>query len=147
MAGVRRVTRSMLRYWVPLYAFAIILQIYFAGEGIFGSGDSTIDDANSLELHRGFGWIIAQPIALLFLITALLAWLPDKRQRWMTIALPILLFVQSILPSAGRWVAALHPVNAVLLLGLSGYLSWAFWRAPGPAPESAPEEAPAVEPV
>jgi hypothetical protein len=137
----------MLRYWVPLYAFAIILQIYFAGEGIFGAKDSTIDDANSLELHRGLGWIIAQPIALLFLITALLAWLPDKRQRWMTIALPILLFVQSILPSAGRWVAALHPVNAVLLLGLFGYLSWAFWRAPAPAAAAAPEEAPAVEPV
>ena len=147
MAGVRRVTRSMLRYWVPLYVVAVVLQIYFAGEGIFGAGSETIDDANSLELHRGFGWIIAQPIGLLFLITALLAWLPDKRQRYMTIALPILLFVQSILPSAGRWVAALHPVNAVVILGLFGYLTWSFWRAPAPAAESAPEEAPAVEPV
>jgi len=139
----------MLRYWIPLYAVAIILQVYFAGEGIFGAGDDTIENANSLELHRGFGWIIAQPIALLFLITALLAWLPDKRQRWMTIALPFLLFIQSILPSAGRWVAALHPVNAFLLLGLFGYLSWSMWRTPAGSRVEQPalEERPAPEPV
>ena len=148
MTGVRRVTRAMLRFWAPLYVVAIILQVYFAGEGIFGAGSDTIEDANSLELHRGFGWIIAQPIALLFLITALLAWLPDKRQRWISIALPILLFVQSILPSAGRWVAALHPVNAFVILGLFGYLSFSLWHAPAAATAAeAVEERPAVEPA
>ena len=68
MAGVRRVTRSILRYVYPLYVVAIILQVYFAGEGIFGAGDSSIEDANALNLHRDFGWFISQPIALLLLI-------------------------------------------------------------------------------
>jgi uncharacterized protein DUF6220 len=147
MAGVRRVTRSILRYAYPLYVLAIILQVYFAGEGIFGAGDSSIEDANSLNLHRDFGWFISQPFALLLLIATLLAWLPDKRLRMLSILAPILLFVQSILPSAGRWVAALHPVNAFIILGLFGYLSWSFWRGEALAPEVATQEAPAAEPV
>jgi hypothetical protein len=150
MAGVRRVTRSILRYVFPLYVLAIILQVYFAGEGIFGAGDSSIEDANSLNLHRDFGWFISQPIALLVLIVALLAWLPNKRLRAFSILAPILLIVQSILPSAGRWVAALHPVNAFVLLGLMGYLAWSFWRGEALAPavaDKAAKETPAAEPV
>jgi hypothetical protein len=148
MAGTRRVTRSILRYVYPLYALAIILQVYFAGEGIFGAGDSSIEDANSLNLHRDFGWFISQPIALLLLIVTLLAWLPDKRLRTLSILAPILLFVQSILPSTGRWVAALHPLNAFVILGLFGYLSWSFWRGEALAAEVTAQEAtPAADPV
>ncbi len=72
MAGVRRVCRSILRYAYPVYVIAIILQVYFAGEGIFGAGDSSIEDAKSLNLHRDFGWFISQPFALLLLIVTLL---------------------------------------------------------------------------
>ena len=151
MQGVRRVARSILRYVFPLYVFLVVLQVYFAGEGIFGSGESSIEDAKSLDLHRGFGFIIAQPGALLFLIIALLAWLPNKRLRWLTIGVPILLIVQSLLPSAGRWVAALHPVNAFLILGLLAYGSWVFWHAGVAAeseePELKSEERSVVEPV
>lgn len=148
MAGTRRVTRSILRYVYPLYALAIILQVYFAGEGIFGAGDSSIEDAHSLNLHRDFGWFISQPIALLLLIVTLLAWLPDKRLRTLSILAPILLFVQSILPSTSRWVAALHPLNAFVILGLFGYLSWSFWRGEALATEVTAQEAtPAADPV
>jgi hypothetical protein len=141
MAGVRRVMRSILRYVYPLYVVAIILQVYFAGEGIFGAGDSSIEDATSLDLHRGFGWFISQPIALLVLIVTLLAWLPNKRLRVLSILFPILLIVQSILPSAGRWVAALHPVNAFVVLGLAGYLASSFWRGSAAAEEAPPAAA------
>jgi Family of unknown function (DUF6220) len=147
MAGVRRVTRSILRYAYPLYVVAIVLQVYFAGEGIFGSGKSSIEDANSLNLHRDFGWFITQPFGLLLLIVTLLAWLPNKRVRMLSILAPILLFVQSILPSAGRWVAALHPVNAFALLGLMGYLTWSLRRGNALTPEVTVGELPAAEPV
>jgi hypothetical protein len=148
MAGVRRVTRSILRYVYPLYVLAIILQVYFAGEGIFGArdADQTIEDSKRLDLHRDFGFFIAEPIALLILIIALLAWLPNKRLRTLSIVAPILLIVQAILPSAGRWVAALHPVNAFVLLGMFIYLSWSFWRGEL-APSATAEEAPAAESV
>jgi hypothetical protein len=148
MGGVRRVTRSILRYVYPLYVVAIILQVYFAGEGIFGAGESSIEDAGSLDLHRGFGWFITQPIGLLLLIVTLLAWLPNVRMRVLSILAPILLFIQSILPSAGRWVAALHPVNAVLLLGLMGYLTWSFRTGEALVGDVAKsEDLPAAEPA
>ena len=81
MAGVRRVTRSILRYLYPLYVLLIVLQVYFAGEGIFGARDTDtpIEDAHQLELHRGFGFFIAQPGALILLILALLAWFRNTR--------------------------------------------------------------------
>ena len=147
MAGVRRVSRSILRYAYPLYVVAIVLQVYFAGEGIFGAGDSSIEDAGALDLHRGFGWFITQPFGLLLLIVTLLAWLPNKRIRMLSIAAPILLFIQSILPSAGRWVAALHPVNAFVLLGLMGYLTWIFRSGQALAEDAATEDLPAAEPA
>ena len=140
MAGVRRVTRSILRYLYPLYVLLIVLQVYFAGEGIFGARDKdvNIEDAKQLDLHRAFGWIISQPGALIMLILALLAWFPDTRLRVLSIVFPILLIVQSILPSAGRWIAALHPVNAFVLLGMAGYLSWVLWRGGALAAEEEP---------
>ena len=51
MAGVRRVTRSILRYVFPLYVLLLILQVYFAGEGIFGArdADQTIEDAKPAQ--------------------------------------------------------------------------------------------------
>ena len=140
MAGVRRVTRSILRYVFPLYVIAIVLQVYFAGEGIFGARDKDvpIEDAKALDLHRGFGWIISQPLALLVLIVALLAWFSNKRLRWLSIAAPILLIIQSILPAADRWVAALHAVNAFVVLGIFGYLSSELWRGRAAVEEPPP---------
>ena len=140
MAGVRRVTRSILRYVFPLYVIAIVLQVYFAGEGIFGDRDKDviIEEGDALDLHRGFGWFISQPIALLLLIVVLLAWFPNKRVRWLAIAAPILLIIQSILPAADRWIAALHPVNAFVILGVFGYLSSALWRGRAAVEEPPP---------
>src|SRR5215203_2995076 len=89
MEGVRRVARAILKYFVALLVLAIILQIYFAGEGIFGARaeDDTIEDAKALDLHRGIGFILTNPVALLLLIVAVLAWLPDKRLRIISIVL------------------------------------------------------------
>jgi hypothetical protein len=145
MAGVRRVTRSILRYLYPLYVLLIVLQVYFAGEGIFGARDSDtpIEDAKQLDLHRGFGFIIAQPGALLLLILALLAWFPGTRLRVLSIVFPILLIVQTLLPGPSRWIAALHPVNAFILLGMAGWLSWTLWRGA----EVPTEEPPAARAV
>src|SRR5829696_1377998 len=104
MEGVRRVFRAILKYFVALYVVAIVLQIYFAGEGIFGArdNDTVIEDAKQLDLHRDWGFFLTMPFAFLLLVTALLAWLPDKRLRIISIVLPFLLFVQMILAEGGR---------------------------------------------
>ena len=128
MTGVRRVSRSILKYFVALYTVAVVVQIFLAGEGIFGGREEPIEDAGILDPHRGLGWILTMPGALLLLIVALLAWLPNKRLRWISVALPFVLFIQLILAEAGRWGGAFHPLNAILVLALLGYLARQLWR-------------------
>jgi hypothetical protein len=129
MEGVRNGARAVLRYFAPLYVVALIVQVFLAGEGIFGiKPGPKLDDQKTLDAHRGFGFILADPGALLLLIVALLAWYPDKRVRTVSIVIPFLLFIQGILGGAGRWGGAFHPLNAFLLLGLLGWLTHRLWR-------------------
>lgn len=129
MDQVRNGARAFLRYLVALYVIAIVVQIFLAGEGIFGiKAGPKLDDQKSLDAHRGLGFILADFGALLLLIVALLAWHADKRIRAVSIALPFILFIQGILPSGGRWVGAFHPLNAFLILALFGWLARSLWR-------------------
>ena len=89
MASVHRGARAVLRYFAPLYVLAIIVQVFLAGEGIFGiKSGPKLDDQKTLDAHRGLGFILADLGALLLLIVALLAWHPDRRIRTVSIALP-----------------------------------------------------------
>ena len=145
MEGVRRGARAVMKWFAPLIFILIVVQILLAGEGIFGiKKGPKLDDQKSLDPHRALGFIISDPIALLFLIVALLAWLPNKRLRWVSIGLPILTFVQAFLAEGGRWVGMFHPLNAFLVLGLYGWLSGQLHRgAPVAAeqPVAAPSRA------
>jgi hypothetical protein len=132
MNAVRRGAGAVLKYLTPLYVVLVIVQVFLAGEGIFGIKDGqSLDDANSLNAHRDFGFFLTDLGAIVFLIVTLLWWPRNKRFLGLYILLAVLLFVQAILPSAGRWVAALHPVNAFVILGLLGYLSSQWWRPDG----------------
>ncbi len=140
MSGVRRVARSVLKWFSAVYVIAIIVQVFLAGEGIFGmkniesseecnkAGASCIADSKTLDPHRALGFFLTMPGALLFLIVALLAWYPDRRVRIVSIVVPILTFVQIVLPGLGRWGGAFHPLNAILVLALFGWLTHRLWR-------------------
>jgi uncharacterized protein DUF6220 len=132
VAGVRRGAVAVLRYYVPLFVVAVIVQIFLAGEGIFGiKGGPKLDDQKTLDPHRGLGYILAEPAALILLILALLAWFPDRKMRWISIALPFLVFLQDPLSWGGRWSGAFHPLNAILVLALLGWLARRLWRGSG----------------
>jgi hypothetical protein len=132
MAGVRKGARAVLRYFAALYVVAIVVQVFLAGEGIFGiKPGPKLDDQKTLDPHRGLGFILADPGALLLLIVALLAWHWDKRVRTVSIVLPFLLFIQGILGGSGRWGGAFHPLNAFLILGLFGWLTHRLFRERG----------------
>jgi hypothetical protein len=95
-----------------LFLAGVVVQVYLAGVGLFGAG--------SIENHRGLGYIlsIAPVIPLLF------AWPARAGQRTVILcaALLVAAFVQSILPSlkgSVPLIAALHPLNAILVFGLS----------------------------
>jgi hypothetical protein len=146
MAGVRRGARAVLKYFAPLIFVLIVIQILLAGEGIFGIKHlkKDIGDAKTLDPHRFLGFLLTEPIALLFLIVALLAWLPDKRLRRLTIFLPFLTFAQAPLAWGGRWSGMFHPLNAFLLLGLYGWLSGQLHRGAREPVVAAPATTPAA---
>jgi len=130
MAGLRRGAAAVLRYYVPLLFVAVIVQIFLAGEGIFGiKAGPKLEDQKTLDPHRALGFILTEPAAVLLLILALLAWFADRRMRRISIALPFLIFLQAPLAWGGRWSGAFHPLNAFIVLGLLGWLSAQLWRA------------------
>ena len=159
---MRRGAASVLKWFSALYVVLIVIQVYLAGEGIFGlnvikhSDDcdkkgataqtiSTLCTGNSktLDAHRALGFFLTLPGALLFLICALIAWHPNMRIRVVSILVAILTFVQMLLPGGGRWVGALHPVNAILILGMYLWLFLTLRREKAPEAVSEPV---AVEP-
>jgi hypothetical protein len=145
---VRRGARSVLKWFSALYVVLIFVQVYLAGEGIFGLANIKNSDdcdkgvahcvANSktLDAHRALGFFLTMPGALLFLICALIAWVPNTRVRMISIIVPILAFVQMILAGLPRWAAALHPVNAFILLAMFG---WLFYQLRQPQEETVAE--------
>ena len=129
MEGVRRGAPAVMKWFAPLIFVAIVVQILLAGEGIFGiKKGPELDDQKTLDPHRALGFILTEPVAILFLILALLAWHPDLRVRRVSLLLPFLTFAQAPLSWGGRWSGMFHPLNAFLLLGLYGWLSGRLHR-------------------
>jgi len=141
VAGLRRGARSVVKWFAAIYVVAIIVAVFLAGEGIFrlknivNSDDCSkkgvdvastdcVGNSNTLDAHRAFGSILVL-LAIVFLIIALIAWLPDKTARIVSIVTPILTFLQVVLAAIGGWVGGLHPINAFLVLFLYG---WLFFR-------------------
>ena len=132
MAAVRRGAWTVLRYVTTLFFLGVIAQFFLVGIGLFGmKHGATIDNAKSLDAHRGLGFILSDFGSVLMLVLVLLAW-PARRLLGLWILLAVLAFVQAILATVGfhhRWVGMLHPVNALVLLGLSGQLARHAWAA------------------
>jgi hypothetical protein len=136
MAAARRIAFQLYRVLIALIAVACVVQIFLAGRGVFGiHGSASLDDQSSLNAHRDLGEIIGIG-AIIVLILALIMW--DKRLILWTFVLALLAeFVQhaTALPKH-PWVAGLHPVTGVAILGISAWLAhsaWAGKRAAAPA--------------
>jgi len=129
MAAVRRGAWVALRYVTTIFFLGVILQFFFVGFGLFGMKDGeTIDNAKSLDAHRAFGFILADGGALLMLVLVLLAWPTPRKLLGAWILLAVLAFFQPVLADFGhKWVGMFHPVNAIILLALSGRLAHYAW--------------------
>jgi len=137
-----KVFRATYRFWVSILFVAVVVQIGAAGFGAFYADSKVGGDAGSVSqkqfdhgfgVHIALGYIIFLASLLLFLL-ALAARL-GRKGVLLTLVLPLLVFVQIVLARVGAntpGVGALHPVNAVAILGLVGYLAhwaWAKHRA------------------
>ena len=146
MAAVRRGSWVGLRYVTSLFFLGVVVQFFLVGYGLFAmKHGATIDNAKSLDPHRGLGWILSEFGSILMLILVLLAW-PSRRLLGAWILLAVLAFFQAILAASGyhHWgLGMVHPVNAVILLALSGRLAHYAWttaktRDAAAAPATAP---------
>ena len=107
-----------------LVVAAILGQVWLAGAAIPQLGGN-----GSFETHRSFGYLIGLVI-LVLLILAFAARL-GRRSIGIAAALLVLYVIQSSLPYMdpdASAVAALHPVNALVMFGLATWYAIQSWR-------------------
>jgi hypothetical protein len=105
--------------WVHLVlALAVVagvfVQVYLIGAYIFGAGQGALD------AHKTAGWTV-HGFEMLVFVAALLAWLPSV-DLVLSLLLAALGTVQVALASEHRWVGGLHPLLALVVVGLAATL-------------------------
>jgi hypothetical protein len=138
--------RSVYRYWSWLVFATVVLQIGFAGYGAFYVAEKvdkgTVNQdkfEDGFGLHIGFGYLVVLLILVAFLI-ALAAGIRGRRlgRAGGLFGLGILQILLAWFGSEAPVIGFFHPVNALLIFGLSGSIAWSEWRAAEVAPATAP---------
>jgi uncharacterized protein DUF6220 len=135
MEGLRRGAYQLWRVLVALIAAACVVQIFLAGRGAFGAhGAASLDDQKSFDPHRALGEIIGL-LAVLAFLAALVAW-RNKRLIWLSLALALMAEILQHLFALPKhpWVAGLHALDGIAILGLAAWLAHQAWRARSSAP-------------
>jgi hypothetical protein len=131
------IARTVFAVLAWLFVALVVLQVFYAGVGLLGGG--------GMDQHREFGYLVSM-VPLLALVAAIVA--RAGRLAWMSAALLLLAQVQTMLPwfaEDAPVVAALHPVNALVLFGLGlaiAQRATALARRRTASPTEAPTEAP-----
>jgi hypothetical protein len=113
---VRRFFRYALLGFSWLFLAAIVVQVYFAGLMLFGQ-------EGGRGLHEGTGYILGTAGALFLLLPALAR--AGSSAIILGVVLALITFFQPNLTFArddSPLIAALHPVNALLIVALSVWL-------------------------
>jgi len=108
-----------------VWVVAIIVQVFLAGQAIANLGGN-----NDFSTHANFGYTIGI-IQLVVLILAIVARLP-RRDIGIAAGILVLYIVQTLLPplkGVSPLIAALHPLNAMVLFTLSVWYARHAWRA------------------
>jgi hypothetical protein len=131
------VLRSLYIGWSALLFLLIMIQVGFAGYGAFAVSrdvdDGVTVDEERLEdlwgLHLGFGYIVI--LAGLVLLALGVAAGIGRWRLGRHGVLAVLLIVQLFLAWIGMEepvVGFLHPVNALFIFALSGWIAWTEWK-------------------
>ena len=134
---VRSAARAVHPWLAWLFVATVILQVFLAGMALFaGTGFQT---------HIDFGYTFPGLASLALLIATIVAGMSRREVGW-AFAVLLLYVVQTILPnlrSSLPIVAALHPVNAVLLFAIGSAIALRSRRAAAASPATETEKAPA----
>ena len=147
--------RTVYWAWSMILTAAIVVQIGLAGYGAFYAANklddegATIDDDTFMDgfgFHAGFGYIVIL-LGLIFMIIGLAAGIGKWRLGRHGL-LFLLLFIQLWLAWIGFAVpfpiGFLHPINAMLILALSSWISWDEWQRRRAGTAAPPAEAAAA---
>lgn len=96
-----------------LFVAAVIVQVFLAGLSLFAS-------AANWGTHKEFGYSLGF-LALLLFVLAFAGRIPRTIGRWLALLL-VAYTIQTILPNLRvtmPWVAALHPVNALVIFWIA----------------------------
>lgn len=113
-----------------LFVAGVIYQVLLAGLFLF-------DPSSSSKAHIDVGYSLS--LAPVLILAAGAVGRVGSKLLWWTGALLVLAFIQASLPSlrdGAPFVAALHPVNAMLIFWLAltiGLRAWALVREPAAA--------------
>jgi len=127
--------RKLHAWAAVIWVVAIVVQVLLAGLAIANLGGS-----GDFSTHIGVGYTIGV-VQLIALVLAFPARVPT-RDKQVSFGLLLLYIVQTLLPgltSVSPVIAALHPLNAMVLFTLSIWYARHAWRL-----ASAPAAAPAV---
>jgi hypothetical protein len=109
-----------------LFVASIVVQVFLIGAALPQLGGS-----NDFSAHIDFGYTYVGLAALLVIVTAVVA-RAGRRAIGISVALLVLYIVQTSLPYAKEsipWIAALHPVNAMVLFAVAIWYAWRAWQA------------------
>ena len=131
--------RTVYWIWSMVVLVMVVLQIGFAGYGAFYAAHKLEDEGSSITdktfedgfgLHAGFGYLVIL-LGLIFMVIGIVAGIGKWRLGRHGL-LFLLLFVQLWLAWIGFElpfpVGFLHPINAMLILALSSWISWDEWQ-------------------
>lgn len=118
LSGVARFARYAYAVVVWVFLVAVVVQVFLAGLAIFS------DDPRDIGLHIDLGWIL-HLAPVLILVAAAVGRVGRSTLLWAG-ALVATMLVQPFLPGmaeASAALAALHPVNALLIFGIAAKLA------------------------
>ena len=129
---------AVYKYLAGLVLLAVIVQIGFAGYGAFAvakdtDGGTVNEDRfeDLFGLHAGLGYLVVL-LGLILLVVALIA----RHRVKHTLILFGLLILQVLLAWFGfevPWIGFFHPINAMAIAGLSGFIVMSEFRPRTPA--------------
>ena len=130
--------RRLHAFAAILWVVAIIVQVFLAGQAIGNLGGS-----GDFATHRDVGYTIGI-VQLIALVLAFPAGM-SRRDKGISAGLLVLYVVQTLLPgfkTGPTFLAALHPLNAMVLFTLSIWYARHAWRVAAATPSTSAAQAP-----
>ena len=126
------------RVWAGILFLAVIVQVGAAGYGAFYAFEKAkssnaltkkqFDHGFNVHIALGYLLLIASLLLFLFAVGARL----ERRRVLLALAVPLLVVLAIGLAAVGEktpGVGVLHPIDAFLIMGLTGYLAHNAWAS------------------